>query len=113
MIGIAQRVVQIVQHDHEAALFAPVEHHQQIQDFERVGDVEMVGRLVEDKEVRPVKGGKPMVSAFDRFEPYELTELGKQFVHYAMNELAPRLEYDEAVITPEDGVVEGQQSEET
>lgn len=30
-------------------------------------------------------------SAFDDQEPYELTELGGQFVHYAMNEPAPRL----------------------
>lgn len=75
--------------------------------------VDYHGNFMPKPRQKPVKGGKPMVSAFDRFEPYELTELGKQFVHYAMNELAPRLEYDEAVITPEDGVVEGQQSEET
>lgn len=30
-------------------------------------------------------------SAFDDREPYELTELGKQFVHYAMNEIVPRI----------------------
>jgi len=45
----------------------------------------------------PVKrgeGGKTK-SAFDRNERYELTELGRQFVHYAMNELAPRLTFDE------------------
>jgi hypothetical protein len=34
-------------------------------------------------------------SAFDDVDHYELTELGKQFVHYAMNELAPRLEFSQ------------------
>lgn len=30
-------------------------------------------------------------SAFDDEEPYELTELGKQFVHYAMTDIVPQL----------------------
>ncbi len=34
---------------------------------------------------------KTMKSAFDDQESYELTELGKQFVHYTMDELAPRI----------------------
>jgi len=34
-----------------------------------------------------------MKSAFDNIEKYELTELGKQFVHYAMTEITPRIEY--------------------
>lgn len=42
------------------------------------------------------QGSQTMVSAFENVEPYELTELGKQFVHYAMNELAPRLSFSEA-----------------
>lgn len=33
-----------------------------------------------------------MKSAFDDYEPYELTELGAQFVHYTMTDVAPRLE---------------------
>ena len=33
-----------------------------------------------------------MKSAFDDQEPYELTELGRQFVHYTMDELAPQIE---------------------
>jgi len=32
-----------------------------------------------------------MKSAFDAGEPYELTELGKQFVHYALTDLVPRI----------------------
>lgn len=32
-----------------------------------------------------------MKSAFSNEDPYELTELGKQFVHYTMNEVVPRV----------------------
>lgn len=35
-----------------------------------------------------------MTSAFDDEKAYILTELGNQFVHYAMNELAPRITFD-------------------
>ena len=38
-------------------------------------------------------GPKPMTSAFDDEDSYELTELGKQFVHYAMTELPLKVEY--------------------
>ncbi len=38
-------------------------------------------------------GSKPMKSAFDENELYELTELGQQFVHYAMSDLPLRIEY--------------------
>lgn len=33
-----------------------------------------------------------MKSAFDNSDPYELTELGRQFVHYTMNEVVKRIE---------------------
>jgi hypothetical protein len=33
-----------------------------------------------------------MKSAFDDEEPYELTELGKQFVHYVFSDLVKRIE---------------------
>lgn len=36
-------------------------------------------------------GTKTATSAFDDDKEYELTELGKQFVHYTMNEIVPRL----------------------
>src|SRR5690554_5044316 len=48
---------------------------------------------------KPVKrrprgsGPKPPVSAFDESEGYELTGLGQQFVHYAMSELPPKIEF--------------------
>jgi hypothetical protein len=35
-------------------------------------------------------------SAFDDVEPYELTDLGSQFVHYAMNEIVAKIEFKEA-----------------
>lgn len=57
------------------------------------------GNFMQKKPVRRGQGGRSK-SAFDREEPYELTELGRQFVHYAMNELAPRLTFDESEDTP-------------
>ena len=53
---------------------------------------------------RPVPGAaKVAKSAFDDEERYELTAIGKQFVHYAMNELTLKLEYrpEEDVTGPE------------
>lgn len=38
-------------------------------------------------------GPKPTTSAFDEEDYYELTELGKQFVHYAMTDLPLKIEY--------------------
>lgn len=39
-------------------------------------------------------GQKTMISAFDNGEQYELTELGKQFVHYAMTEIVAKIAFD-------------------
>lgn len=38
-------------------------------------------------------GSKTLTSAFDEEDLYELTDLGQQFVHYAMTELTPRIAY--------------------
>ena len=38
-------------------------------------------------------GPKPPVSAFDVNEGYDLTDLGRQFVHYAMSELPLKIEF--------------------
>ena len=46
------------------------------------------------KRRRKGSGPRPMKSAFDEEELYELTELGKQFIHYAMTDLPVRIEYD-------------------
>lgn len=42
-------------------------------------------------------GPKPLVSAFDEVEQYELTELGQQFIHYAMSELPLRIEFNKTM----------------
>lgn len=41
------------------------------------------------------EGSDRLKSAFDDIEQYELTQLGQQFVHYAMTELPPKIEYKE------------------
>lgn len=58
-------------------------------------DVDYYGNFVSKSPQRRPKGSgpKPMVSAFDDEESYELTELGKQFVHYAMSDLPLKIEY--------------------
>ena len=46
------------------------------------------------RKARKTSGSRPsptMKSAFDDQEQYELTELGKQFVHYTMNELVTQV----------------------
>ena len=45
-------------------------------------------------------GSRTLTSAFDEEDHYELTDLGQQFVHYAMTELTPRIAYK---YTPESG----------
>lgn len=45
-------------------------------------------------------GRKPLVSAFDENEGYELTGLGQQFVHYAMSDLPLRIEFSEETSEP-------------
>jgi hypothetical protein len=51
------------------------------------------GQFLRKQPVRTPKGyaSRTMKSAFDDGEQYELTELGKQFVHYTMNEVVPRI----------------------
>jgi len=46
-----------------------------------------------NRSTRSAPASSTMKSAFDDAEHYELTELGKQFVHYAMNELAARIAF--------------------
>lgn len=53
------------------------------------------GRFVKQKPRRTGKStSRTMESAFEQTKPYELTELGKQFVHYTMNEVVERLGSD-------------------
>jgi hypothetical protein len=50
------------------------------------------GHFVKKTPVRAPNGygSRLMKSAFDDVGQYELTELGRQFVHYTMNEVVPR-----------------------
>jgi hypothetical protein len=55
--------------------------------------VDYYGNFIKDqpKKRQPGVASRIMASAFDDDKDYELTELGKQFVRYTMNELVPRL----------------------
>jgi len=59
-------------------------------------DTDYHGNFIQKRPQRRPKGAgsKPMRSAFDEDEQYELTELGQQFVHYSMTDLPVRIEYD-------------------
>jgi len=58
-------------------------------------EVDYHGNFIPKTPDRRPKGSgpKPITSAFDDEESYELTELGKQFVHYAMTDLPLKIEY--------------------
>jgi len=60
-------------------------------------EVDYHGRFIAKppQRTKSSEGPKPMVSAFDNVERYELTELGQQFVHYAMSDIPPRIEFEE------------------
>ncbi len=51
------------------------------------------GQFIRTRPPRRPRGTASPVakSAFDSSEQYELTELGRQFVHYTMNEVVPRI----------------------
>jgi len=53
------------------------------------------GNFLKKPSEKRAKGGgtTTMKSAFDDEELYELTELGQQFIHYAMTDLPPKIEY--------------------
>jgi hypothetical protein len=55
-------------------------------------ETDYYGNFVKPPPQRNVKTRSDVLkSAFDDEKPYELTELGKQFVHYTMNEIVPQL----------------------
>ena len=58
-------------------------------------EVDRFGKFIAKTPQRRPKGSgpKPTVSAFDNTEGYDLTQLGQQFVHYAMTDLPPRIEF--------------------
>jgi len=56
-------------------------------------DVNQLGQFVRKRPQRHRSSSAPttMESAFEDTKPYVLTELGKQFVHYTMNEVVTRI----------------------
>lgn len=65
-------------------------------------EIDHLGNFVAKPTTKRPKGSgkKPPVSAFDESEGYDLTGLGKQFVHYAMSELPPKIEFKPNNETP-------------
>ncbi len=57
--------------------------------------VDGLGNFIPKQPRRRPKGSgpKPAVSAFDENEGYELTSLGRQFVHYAMSDIPLKIEF--------------------
>ena len=57
-------------------------------------DVNELGQFVRKRPQGTRRGSAPttMESAFEDTKPYVLTELGKQFVHYTMNEVVARID---------------------
>ena len=58
------------------------------------------GNFIKSKPQRTAgSSSRIMTSAFDDDKEYELTELGRWFVHYTMNEIVPRIAAPEAAET--------------
>lgn len=59
-------------------------------------DVDYYGNFVTKPKKQMSKGSASttMKSAFDEEEKYVLTNLGRQFVHYALTDLPPRIQYE-------------------
>jgi hypothetical protein len=58
-------------------------------------EIDRFGNFISKPTQHRTKGSgpKPLVSAFDNEEGYELTALGQQFVHYAMTDLPLKIEF--------------------
>jgi hypothetical protein len=56
-------------------------------------DVNAVGQFVRNRAPHVRRGAAPttLESAFEDSKPYVLTAIGKEFVHYTMNEVVPRI----------------------
>lgn len=57
-------------------------------------ETDYAGNYIKKNPRRRSTGSRTMKSAFDNEDAYELTELGAQFVHYALNDIVPRVEFD-------------------
>jgi hypothetical protein len=54
-------------------------------------EVDYHGNFIRPRQKKPSKATPHLKSAFDEEKQYELTELGRQFVHYTMNEIVPKI----------------------
>jgi len=58
-------------------------------------EVDYAGNFVKERASRSrTSNSHYYTSAFDDGKEYELTNLGRQFVHYTMNEIVPKIEYN-------------------
>jgi hypothetical protein len=55
--------------------------------------IDNLGRFIKQPAGQKRSKSNTMKSAFDTQDKYELTNLGQQFVHYAMTDLPPRIAY--------------------
>ena len=55
--------------------------------------IDYYGNYLKNSAQNSKATSKVMKSAFDDIEQYELSELGKWFVHYTMNEVVPKIEF--------------------
>lgn len=56
-------------------------------------EVDYHGHYIKQTARKPKGSSGPyMTSAFDDEKQYELTKLGRQFVHYTMNEIVPKIQ---------------------
>lgn len=58
----------------------------------------------ENRHVPKGQGSRTMESAFDDDKGYGLTDLGKQFVHYAMTEITPRISFSESELNTDEEI---------
>lgn len=63
-------------------------------------DTNVVGQFARRRPVRRSNPASTMESAFEDSKPYVLTQLGKQFVHYTMNEVVTRIATSSAPSRP-------------
>lgn len=79
----------------EADLFKLIVHDLSVGHVARQHrQVDYHGNFVPPPKKKPQKGGRRgYTSAFDDEKQYVLTELGKQFVHYTMNEIVVKIEH--------------------
>ncbi len=70
------------------------------------------GQFLKDRATSKTKRSSTMISAFEDGKPYQLTELGKQFVHYCLNDIVPKIGFNnppqqESAETQNDAPIDG------